>query len=118
MNNLIGFEVADPSGTTLLTGSYLDRVVRCNTTNQLISSGRIQGLAVTNENRLGIYDWLVTGFSSYLTDADYLRDDLGDLAPDLATRSNDGNDILFDFPTEPPPRVVSVLIDCYRCCSV
>ncbi|MBV2089499.1 MAG: VPLPA-CTERM sorting domain-containing protein [Candidatus Thiodiazotropha sp. (ex Ctena orbiculata)] len=46
---------------------------------------------------------MVTGYSGYLTDVDYRRDDLGDLAPDLATRLNDGNDILFDFPTELEP---------------
>ncbi|MCG8018540.1 MAG: VPLPA-CTERM sorting domain-containing protein [Candidatus Thiodiazotropha sp. 'RUGA'] len=101
--NLIGFEVTDSSGDTLLTGNYLDRVVRSYNTNQLIFSGRIQDLAVTNENSLGIYDWLVTGFSGYLTDVDYRSDDLGDLAPDMASRLNDGNDILFDFPTELEP---------------
>ncbi|MCG8055306.1 MAG: VPLPA-CTERM sorting domain-containing protein [Candidatus Thiodiazotropha endolucinida] len=100
---LIGFEVTDPSGDTLLTGNYLDRVIRSNNTNQLIFSGRIQDLAVTSENSLGIYDWLVTGFSGYQTDVDYRSDDIGDLAPDQATRLNDGNDILFDFPTELEP---------------
>ncbi|MCG7898075.1 MAG: VPLPA-CTERM sorting domain-containing protein [Candidatus Thiodiazotropha weberae] len=101
--NLIGFEVTDPSGATLLTGHYLDRVVRSTNTNQLIFSGRIHDLAVTSESNLGIYDWSVTGFSGYLTDVEYRLDGLGDLGPDLATRSNDGNDLIFDFPTELEP---------------
>ena len=103
--SLIGFTLTDPSGATLLTGNYLDRVIRSTNTGQLIFSGRIQDLAHVGENSVGVLDWSVSGFSGYQTDVEYRTDDLvGDIGPDTAIRSSDGDNVIFDFfiELEPP----------------
>ncbi|MEJ2620682.1 MAG: VPLPA-CTERM sorting domain-containing protein [Candidatus Thiodiazotropha sp.] len=109
--NQIGFSVTDDGGNTLLTGNYIDTVIRSNNTNSLIFSGRIQDLAYVGENDLGIYDWSVTGYSGYQTDVDYRTDlidpDTGAAytgeGPNLATRTTDGDLLTFDFETELSP---------------
>ncbi len=98
--SLIGFALTDTSGAQLLTGNYLDRVVRSTNTGQLIFSGRIQDLTYSGGNDLGLYDWSVSGFSGYQTDVDYRSDDSGDMSPDLAVRPIDGDYIIFDFDIE------------------
>ncbi|MCG8488202.1 MAG: VPLPA-CTERM sorting domain-containing protein [Chromatiales bacterium] len=102
--NLIGFTLTDPSGATLLTGNYLDRVIRSTNTGQLIFSGRLQDLTNVGGNSVGIDDWSVSGFSGYQTDVEYRSDGLGDVGPYLAARSGDGDNIIFefDFQLEPP----------------
>jgi hypothetical protein len=99
--NLVGFEVTDEFGNTLLTGSYMDRVIRSSDTDQLIFTGRIQDLV--GDYDLGIYDWSVTGYSGYETDVEYLTDDIGDLGPDQATRSTDGDMVTYDYDIELSP---------------
>ncbi|MCG7940381.1 MAG: VPLPA-CTERM sorting domain-containing protein [Candidatus Thiodiazotropha lotti] len=103
--NLIGFTLTDPSGATLLTGNYLDRVIRSTNTDQLIFSGRIQDLANVGSSSMGVLDWSVSGFGGYQTDVEYRTDDLlGDIGPETALRSSDGDNVIFDFfiELEPP----------------
>ena len=103
-DNLIDFQVNDISGNPLFTGTYQDRVVRSDNTGNLIFAGRIRDLTSPLEHLVAVADWSVDGFAGYQTDVEYRTDGLGDLGPDTATRTADGNFVTFDFtPVLAPP---------------
>ncbi len=89
-DQLIAFEISNGLGDIILTGDVQDRVVRSTNTGELIFAPRLRNL-----NAPGADAWInrfsMVGFDGFTTDIDFRTDGLGDVGPDSANRSVDGN---------------------------
>lgn len=99
-DEILPFEIRDEEGTVILRGAVQDRVVRSSQRDTLIFGPKIINLELVEEREIWITGLAVEGYGTGDLDANYRTDALGDSGPGSATRSVDGNTLLFSH--DPP----------------
>lgn len=99
LNDGLIYDSVSPSGNSFFAigANVQNRVFRSNLTGELIFAPRIIPILNNTSGNFLIDSATLYGFSDYALDVNYRTDGLGDRGPNQATRSANGNDILFNF---------------------
>lgn len=99
INDNVIQDIISPSGNNLFgVGIEVqNRVVRSHIDDSLIFMPRIIPFLNNTFGNFLIDSVVMSGFSSFMLDVNYLTDGLGDRGPNIGSRSLDGNQLSFDF---------------------
>ncbi|QDV74826.1 PEP-CTERM sorting domain-containing protein [Botrimarina mediterranea] len=96
------FEIRDAGDNLLLSGNFQDRVSRSDDLETLVFSPRLRDTVSTiGAAPIEIIAMTITGYGGYTTDVEFRTDGLGDVGPNLASRSADGEGLRFQYTTSP-----------------
>lgn len=88
------FEIRNNLGNVILSGQLQERVLRSHNTERLIFAPRIRDL-VNPAGDAWVMSMTYAGFEDMALDVDYRLDVLGNVGPNDAFRSNDGDSVRF-----------------------